>query len=111
MKFHHKVTEKIFPCDIKSMEILGKFLIVCLKNKQVQILHSANFELIREFTLDFVSNRVLHPITYLNKVLFHNEKTLQLVNFNTSQVIYDFKDSQLFAELLEKESIKFIKNS
>ncbi len=53
------------------------------------------------FQVDFVPKRIIHPATYLNKILIMGDKNLELRNIRTSNRIFDFTDenTNLFSYL------------
>jgi U3 small nucleolar RNA-associated protein 21 len=53
------------------------------------------------FQVDFVPKRIIHPATYLNKILIMGDKNLELRNIRTSNRIFDFteENTSLFSYL------------
>eukprot|EP00118_Oscarella_pearsei_P001965 m.9054 g.9054 ORF g.9054 m.9054 type:complete len:895 (+) comp21044_c0_seq2:11-2695(+) len=81
--------------DIHSLLPFGEHLISVDDDNEVKIWNSRTTELHSEMEFDALTFRitaVMHPSTYLNKILFGSRQGLmQLWNIKTNQLIYTFK--------------------
>ena len=111
MKFQHLVEKMKFTSDITSFYLLGKYLILTFKDKKVKLIHSGNFIVEVEFELNFVCEGILHPETYLNKVIFYSKKSMCLYNFNTEFMLFNYGEDDNISEILQNDEISTMVNS
>ncbi|KAH9259531.1 hypothetical protein BASA81_001952 [Batrachochytrium salamandrivorans] len=89
--FHFKRQEQIaehaYPNPVVQLLLLGKVLIVVTSQGSVYVDHELKFELGSEFDCKFI----LHPHTYLNKLVFAGGNgSTQLWNFSTGRLVHTF---------------------
>ncbi|KJH51737.1 Utp21 specific WD40 associated domain protein [Dictyocaulus viviparus] len=79
--------------NIKFMNVLGDFLIIVDAENAVRVFDVADGQklLFLDGSVKFVITAVLHPSTYLYKILVGSSTgTLRLINFRTGRIIYEF---------------------
>lgn len=74
--------------------LLGKAYIVGTSSPSLLIYETSGpaIELYTQTELGFVPRQIVHPATYLNKILVAGDKDIQLWNIKTCQMIFSFGD-------------------
>jgi len=84
---------------------VGGILVVGSQQGEIVAFDFAHPEnVISEFKVNFAPRAILHPATYLNKVLIVGEKDLELRNIRTTSLIFSFitEDSVLFKYIQDR---------
>ncbi|KAG0238082.1 hypothetical protein BGW42_007636 [Actinomortierella wolfii] len=79
---------------IASLEVFGQHIISVCSDNSVKLHDHSNGELYTtlEFDNTFTVTTLIHPSTYLNKILIgSNQGTMQIWNIRTSSLVYAFK--------------------
>ena len=79
--------------DISEMMIINDMLIVLTATSQVLMFNIKTGMKIKELSEELTNtcNRVIHPLTYVNKMLFATHSPgLKLINIDSGKSIYDF---------------------
>ena len=111
MNYSHLKTEITFDCDISTFYVFDRLIFVCLKNKTVKVLVNADFSELYSFLTDFIVEKIVHPATYINKLIFYSRKHMILMNINTNDKLYDYKDDENLGALLLDDELTCVENS
>lgn len=111
MHFSHIKNEIAFDCDISTFFVFDRIVFVCLKNKTVKVLITADFSELTYFYTDFVVEKIIHPVTYINKLILCSRKHMVLMNVNTNDKLYDYKEDNVIGGLLLDDELVAIENS
>ena len=77
---------------VKSIMVFGDYLIVVHEQGYLRVWEYTKTELYLELCLDFEISCILHPSTYLNKILIASTGgQMQLWNVKTNELIYQFE--------------------
>jgi U3 small nucleolar RNA-associated protein 21 len=77
---------------VKSIMVFGDYLIVVHEQGCIRVWEYTKTELYLELCLDFEISYILHPSTYLNKILIASMGgQMQLWNVKTNELIYQFE--------------------
>ena len=89
------------PENVLSMMLFGQILICSLENYTVKIINVVTRLSVNTLHLAYKGKILLHPKTYLNKVLVIGNQNQELWNVNSGQQIYDFQSETSFNQLLK----------
>lgn len=93
------------------MMLFGESLVVLLKDSNVARVRSvAGVRMSSAVTLEFVPTDLLHPTTYLNKILFASDTALALYNVNTANLIFSLNSVEQIDRYLS-EGIQCLQQS
>jgi hypothetical protein len=94
------------------MMLFGEIMIILLKGRnEVQVRNIVTDFEVCNLILEFNPVFILHPVTYLNKVLLAGPKELDLYNIHTGNKIFSFGEEEGIKKLLLDADIVAIKNS
>jgi U3 small nucleolar RNA-associated protein 21 len=94
------------------MMLFGEIMIVLLKDRnEVEVRNIVTDLQVCNLVLEFNPIFILHPVTYLNKVLLAGPKELDLYNIHTGNKIFSFGEEEGIKKLLLDADIVSIKNS
>lgn len=102
-KFHflHLLNQYEFSADIQTMLLAGEILIILLKEENRVVVRNVKTGLnLTDLTLEFQPLGLLHPPTYLNKVVFWAEQSLALYNVNTANKLISFDQVPSVSKLI-----------
>lgn len=99
MKYHHVVRKWAIPGTGKDSCFLCFDKLVVLAESSMLTLIDEETGLISTQTMAFKIKGMVHPVTYVNKLLLHSDKQVTLVNAIAGKVLYQFNRlSQLVQE-------------
>lgn len=80
-------------------------------NNKVALKNFVTGRSLSSLIVPFVPKLLLHPLTYLNKVVLAGEGQLALYNLNSGNMLFSYTAHPPIAALLEKGSVMFLENS
>ncbi|OAJ39198.1 hypothetical protein BDEG_23062 [Batrachochytrium dendrobatidis JEL423] len=93
-KEEYRLFDENHPSEIMSLLVLGDLVFSLCFDNTVRIWDFKTKEFANEisFSKNFTVTQILHPSTYLNKVLFASQQgTMQLWNVRNIKLVYEFK--------------------
>lgn len=117
MKFYHIEQRYNYSNDseahINSLLLLGDYLLASNSENMIILWDIKQEKPMNTWENSFEVLDILHPMTYLNKILIVGKKNLTLFNIKVQEVIYDFSKSlEKYYKLTEENlELSIVKNS
>jgi U3 small nucleolar RNA-associated protein 21 len=91
MKYYH-IVNRFQGHKEKVLQILnmGSVLVSSDRGNNIFIWHTETASLLHSFQVEFDLTHMIHPITYLNKLLVLGRRNAEIWNINTQKLIYSF---------------------
>lgn len=101
--FHHVVNKRSFDHAITALFLLDKELVVCLDEGSLVVVSSTSFQVTRTVRVPHEAKVVVHPPTYVNKLLVAGGSQLTLLNISSGKILFEFQAEPSLAELFKHE--------
>ena len=92
--FHHVLAQKTFSSKILHILVIDKDILVALEDSTIHRLRSVDLEEQMNFLSNSPTHLLVHPATYLNKVLCAGKKSLALINCNSGKILFEFQNEE-----------------
>jgi U3 small nucleolar RNA-associated protein 21 len=107
-----KINKFEFESEVESFQLYGETALVLLKDcNKVALRNFVTGQSLSSLVLPFVPKILLHPLTYLNKIVLYGEGQLALYNLNTGNPLFSFDSHPPIAALLEKGEVTHLQNT
>lgn len=105
MKYYHIVNRFQGHSEkVQQLLNMGSVLLSSDRGNNIFVWHTETAALLHSFQVDFDLTHMIHPITYLNKILIVGRRNAEIWNINTQKLIYSF-ESTLSSILNDKTDI------
>lgn len=113
MRYYHEIECYQFDEKVRKTLILGNFLLVGTADQQIFVIAHQSSKKLSTIAPSFPFRDIIHPPTYLNKILVYGARNMEIWNIQTRKLIYQFERTLQEVFKLEERSasIELVENS